>query len=64
MPKKDARKINRILVVNPFGIGDALFSMVLVEAVRKNFPDAVIGFVCNERTQEERQWTASKLAWI
>jgi len=42
--------LKRVLVVNPFGIGDVLFSMVLVEALRKALPeDGVIGFVCNER---------------
>ena len=39
-------------MVNPFGIGDVIFSMHLVEALRQSFPDAVIGFVCNERTRE------------
>ncbi len=43
--------IKRILVVNPFGIGDAIFSMTLVEAIRAVSPHAVIGFLCNERTQ-------------
>ena len=41
--------MKRILVINPFGIGDAIFSMRLVEALRKAYPDAVIGFLCNER---------------
>ncbi len=43
-------KLKRFLVINPFGIGDVIFSMTLVEAVRKAYPDAVIGFLCNERT--------------
>jgi len=43
--------VKRILVVNPFGIGDVLFSMTLVEAIRKALPEADIGFLCNERTQ-------------
>ncbi|MBI4352886.1 MAG: glycosyltransferase family 9 protein [Candidatus Omnitrophica bacterium] len=43
--------MKRVLVVNPFGIGDVIFSMALVEAVRKNFPSAFIGFLCNERTE-------------
>lgn len=42
--------MKRLLVVNPFGIGDAIFSLVLVEALRQAVPDAVIGFLCNERT--------------
>ncbi len=39
----------RFLFVNPFGIGDVLFTVQLVEEVRRHFPDAIIGFVCNER---------------
>ena len=42
--------VKRYLVINPFGIGDVIFSMTLVETVRKAYPDAVIGFLCNERT--------------
>lgn len=44
--------MRKIIVVNPFGIGDVIFSMQLVEALRQAFPDALIGFVCNERTKE------------
>jgi ADP-heptose:LPS heptosyltransferase len=40
----------KILVVNPFGIGDAIFSMYLVEALKKLLPQAEIGFLGNERT--------------
>ena len=42
--------MKRILVINPFGIGDAIFSMSLVEAIRRADPEVVIGFLCNERT--------------
>ncbi|PIU40257.1 MAG: hypothetical protein COT00_02645 [Candidatus Omnitrophica bacterium CG07_land_8_20_14_0_80_50_8] len=42
--------MKRILVINPFGIGDVIFSMSLVEAIRQADPKAVIGFLCNERT--------------
>ncbi len=42
--------MKRILFVNPFGIGDVLFTLVAVEAVRKKYPDAFIGFLCNERS--------------
>lgn len=44
--------MKRVLVVNPFGIGDVLFSMVVVEALRKALPpDGKIGFTCNERVE-------------
>ena len=42
----------RYLIVNPFGIGDVIFTMPLIEVLRKNNPDVFIGFVCNERTFE------------
>ena len=42
----------RILIVNPFGIGDVLFSTPLVRAVRPAFPKAHLAYLCNRRTQE------------
>lgn len=41
----------RILIVNPFGIGDVLFSTPLVRAVREAFPNSSIGYLCNRRTE-------------
>jgi len=41
----------KILVVNPFGIGDALFSLILAEQIHSALPQARIGFLCNERTE-------------
>jgi 3-deoxy-D-manno-octulosonic-acid transferase len=37
--------------VNPFGIGDVLFSMTVVEALKESDPGARVGFLCNERTE-------------
>ncbi len=42
----------RVLIVNPFGIGDVLFSLPLVRAVRAAVPGAFIGYFCNRRTEE------------
>src|SRR3989338_4375338 len=42
----------RILIVNPFGIGDVLFSTPLIRAVRRAFPDAYLAYLCNRRTEE------------
>lgn len=42
----------RILLVNPFGIGDVLFSTPLVRAVRRVFPHAHLAYLCNRRTEE------------
>ncbi len=42
---------SRILIVNPFGIGDVLFTTPLLRAVRKAFPKSCIGYLCNRRTE-------------
>ncbi len=36
--------------MNPFGLGDVLFSMALSESLKRAFPAARIYFLCNERT--------------
>ncbi len=41
-------KIN-ILVVNPFGIGDVLFSTPLIKILTEYFSSAKINYICNER---------------
>ncbi|MDD3905584.1 MAG: lipopolysaccharide heptosyltransferase II [Candidatus Omnitrophica bacterium] len=42
----------RILIINPFGIGDVIFSTPLIEALRKSFPDSFIAYICNKRAAE------------
>lgn len=42
----------RVLIVNPFGIGDVLFSTPLVRAIRQAFPKSRIGYLCNRRTEQ------------
>ena len=42
----------RILIANPFGIGDVLFSFPLVHALREQKKDAFVGYLCNRRTEE------------
>ncbi len=42
---------HRILIVNPFGIGDVLFTTPMVRAVRQAFPEAYLGYLCNRRTE-------------
>lgn len=44
--------MKRILVINPFGIGDVIFSTPLIAALKKNFPDSFIGYLCNKRAYE------------
>jgi ADP-heptose:LPS heptosyltransferase len=41
----------RILIVNPFGIGDMLFTTPLIRALRQAFPGAFLGYLCNRRTE-------------
>lgn len=38
------------LVINPFGIGDCLFSTPLLHLIRYNFPSAKIYFLCNKKS--------------
>ena len=45
------KKINSILIVNTFGIGDILFSTPLVRILAENFPGAKINYICNERAE-------------
>lgn len=42
----------RILVVNPFGIGDVLFSTPVIQTLRHAFPESYIGYLCNRRTEQ------------
>jgi lipopolysaccharide heptosyltransferase II len=40
------------IIVNPFGIGDVLFTMPLVGVLRERFPKASIGYWCNQKVRE------------
>lgn len=40
----------RILIINPFGIGDVLFTTPLISAIRSAVPSAKIGYLANART--------------
>jgi lipopolysaccharide heptosyltransferase II len=40
----------RILIVNPFGIGDCLFATPLIHTLKEKFPRHKLGFLCNKRT--------------
>ena len=42
----------RILIAHPFGIGDVLFSLPLVYAIREADPKGYLGYLCNRRTEE------------
>lgn len=42
----------RLLIANPFGIGDVLFSVPLVRALREADPGGCLEYLCNRRTEE------------
>lgn len=41
----------RILVFNPFGIGDVLFTTPFIRNIKKSIPSAHISFMCNRRVK-------------
>ena len=49
--KDPVRVPKRILIINPFGIGDVLFTTSLIRAIKTNYPDCFIGYWCNERVK-------------
>lgn len=42
-------KLDNILIVNTFGIGDVLFSTPLLREIKRNLPHSKIHFICNRR---------------
>jgi len=40
----------RILIINPFGIGDVIFTLPLIRNLKSYFPQSHIGYLCNRRT--------------
>lgn len=41
-----------ILIINPFGIGDVLFSTPLVSVVRKAYSESYIAYICNLKVKD------------
>ena len=41
----------RFIIINPFGIGDVLFTTPILRALKENFEDCFIGYLCNQRTE-------------
>jgi len=41
-----------ILVINPFGIGDVLFSTPLVSAIKKAYSESYIAYICNLKVKD------------
>ena len=44
--------MKKILVINPFGIGDVLTSTVLVRQLRKGNPNSYIAYICNLKVKD------------
>lgn len=44
--------MKRFLIINPFGIGDVLFTTPVIENIKINYPDSFIGYWCNERVED------------
>ncbi|MFA4889275.1 MAG: glycosyltransferase family 9 protein, partial [Candidatus Omnitrophota bacterium] len=44
--------MKKFLIINPFGIGDVLFTTPLIRAIRDFIPDALIGYWCNQRVKD------------
>lgn len=43
--------MRRFLFINPFGIGDVLFTTPVIRSIKKAYPDSFIGYWCNERVE-------------
>jgi len=44
--------LKKILLINPFGIGDVLFTTPVIKALHAGLPGVEIGYWCNERVRE------------
>ncbi|MBI4845170.1 MAG: glycosyltransferase family 9 protein [Candidatus Omnitrophica bacterium] len=47
--------MKKILIVNPFGVGDVLFSTPVIAALKKEFPDSFIAYLCNSQVEQVLQ---------
>lgn len=57
------KEIKKILIVNPFGIGDVLFTTPLIESISGRIEGARIGFLCNRRTEPLLR-ANPKIEWV
>ena len=44
--------MEKYLIINPFGIGDVLFSTVMVRELRKTNPGSYIAYICNLKVKD------------
>lgn len=41
--------MKKFLIINPFGIGDCLFTTPVIKAIKEKYPDCFIAYWCNQR---------------
>lgn len=56
-------EMKKILIINPFGIGDVLFTTPLVESLSDRIEGSRIGFLCNRRTEPLLR-VDPKIEWV
>lgn len=44
--------LKKILIINPFGIGDCLFTTPVAKAIKDTYPQSYIGYWCNMRVED------------
>ncbi|MCM8800637.1 MAG: lipopolysaccharide heptosyltransferase II [Candidatus Omnitrophica bacterium] len=43
--------MKKILLINPFGIGDVLFTTPVIRVIKESYPECFLGYWCNERVE-------------
>lgn len=44
--------MKKILIINPFGIGDVLFTTPIIHTLKDSYPGLNLGYLCNQRTAD------------
>lgn len=44
-------KKNKFLIINPFGIGDVLFTTPLIDNIKADVPESSVSYLCNKRAK-------------
>ena len=47
---KNKNRNKKILIINPFGVGDVIFTTPIIESIKLKYPESYIGYLCNIRT--------------
>ena len=57
------KDVKNIFIINPFGIGDVLFTTPLIESLSARIEGSRIGFLCNRRTEPLLR-ANPKIKWV